>query len=193
MNLQSEKIKNSDCPREEIVAYLDGELSSREELDFDLHLANCKVCMKELNTQKKVSTTLEILLEDKADDIELPENFTKIITTTAESNVSGLRHPKERFVAFSISAVLILLIVIGLGTEFETLRFAFDKFTNQFLAVGGFIWHTILNVATVFAVILRSLSQHFVFSSAFTLILIIAVFALTALILSKMLLRFERS
>ncbi|MGI8668685.1 MAG: hypothetical protein ACR2J3_02430, partial [Aridibacter sp.] len=60
-------------------------------------------------------------------------------------------------------------------------------------AVGGFIWHTILNVATVFAVILRSLSQHFVFSSAFTLILIIAVFALTALILSKMLLQFDRS
>lgn len=193
MNLQTEQIKNSYCPHEEIVAYIDGELSLREELDLDLHLSNCKICTDELNSQKKVSTILEILLEDKAEDIKLPENFTKIITARAESNVSGLRHPKERLSAVFISAVLILPVVIGLGTKFETLRFAAQKFTHQFLTVVGFIWHTLLDTALVFAVILRSLIQHFVYSSALTLFLILTVFAMTALILSKMILRFERS
>ncbi|MDQ3633820.1 MAG: zf-HC2 domain-containing protein [Acidobacteriota bacterium] len=193
MNLQSEQIKDSCCPREEIAAYVDGELSSSEEFDLDLHLSNCKICSDELNSQKKVSTTLEILLEDKAEDIKLPENFTKVITAKAESNVSGLRHPKERLSAVFISASLVLLVVVGLRTQFETLSFAVRKFTHQFLAVVGFLWHMIIDVALVFAVILRSLSQHFVYGSALTLILILTVFALTALILSKMILRFERS
>ncbi|MGI8543419.1 MAG: anti-sigma factor family protein [Aridibacter sp.] len=193
MNLQSEQIKDSCCPREEIVAYIDGELSPREELDLDLHFSKCKICTRELNSQKKVSTTLEILLEDKAEDIKLPENFTKVITAKAESNVSGLRHPKERLSAVFISAILVLLVVVGLRTQFETVSFAVQKFTHQFLAVVGFIWHTIIDVALVFAVILRSLSQHFVYGSALTLVLILAVFAMTALILSRMVLHFQRS
>ncbi len=193
MNLQSEKNKNTNCPREEIVAYIDGELSAADEINLDLHFSNCKICTKELNAQKKVSTTLEILLEDKAKDIKIPANFTKIVTAKAESNVCGLRHPKERSSAFFISAVLILLVVVGSSTEIQTVWFAVDKFTHQFLTVGSFIWHIVLDIAIVFTVILRSLSQHFVYSSAFTLILILAVFAMTALILSKMILRFERS
>ncbi len=193
MNLQSEKLEGICCPREEVVAYLDGELSPREEMDLDMHMANCKICSDELNAQKMVSTSLEIFLDEEPDDLELPENFTKVIKAKAESDVSGLRESKERPLAFFISAVLILLVVIGLGTELETVWFAVDKFTNQFLAVGGFIWHTIHNVALGFAVILRALSHHFVYSSALSLFFILAFLAMMFLVLSRMVLRFNRS
>lgn len=181
------------CPREEIAAYIDGELSSREEMNLDLHLSNCKTCLDELNSQKKVSTTLEILLEDKADDFELPANFTKIITAKAESNVSGLRQPKERLSAFIIFAVLIALVIVGLGSRIDTIWFAFEKIAGQILVVGGFIWHTILDIGKVFSVILRALSQHFIYSSVSALLLILIVFGMTALMLSKMVWRFNRS
>lgn len=194
MNSQSEKIEDSSiCPREEIAAYIDGELSSSEEMDLDLHLTNCKTCSDELNSQKKVSTTLEILLEDKADDFELPANFTKVITAKAESNVSGLRQPKERLSAFIIFAVLIALVVVGLGSRIDTVWFAFGKIAGQMMVVGGFVWHVIIDIGIVISVILRALSQHFIYSSISALILILMVFAMTALMLSKMVWRFNRS
>lgn len=194
MNLQTENIKTvCICPREEIVAYIDGELSPREELELDLHLADCKVCLEELNAQKKVSTTLEILLEDKADDFELPENFTKVVTAKAESNVSGLRQPRERSKAFLIFAVLSLTLILGLGTEIETVWSAFDKFADRFLTLGGFIWHTILEIAIGFAVVFGSLCQHFIYGSLLILIFVLGTLAMTALILSKTVLYSKRS
>jgi predicted anti-sigma-YlaC factor YlaD len=194
MDLQTKNNKNSEtCPQENIIAYLDGELSPPEELEMDLHLANCKTCSAELNAQKQVSTSLEIFLDELDDEIELPKNFTEVIKTRAESNVSGLRQPKERSLAFFISAVLILLSIIGLGTEVETFWLAIDKFTHQFLAVGGFIWHTVHNISLGLAVILRALSHHFVYSSITTSIFILGFFMVLVLTLSRMVFRYNRT
>lgn len=194
MNLPPEENKKPQkCPREEITAFIDGELSPAEELEFDLHLANCRMCAEELNAHKKVSTTLEILLEKESNEIDLPENFCKIVKTRAESDVGGLREKKERSFAFFIFAGLILFVFIGLGTEFETVWLAAQKFAGQFLAVGWFVWHAVLELAFVFAVILRFLSQHFVFSSILTVLLISSALIFTTLMLSRMVLRFNRS
>ena len=42
--------------REELVAYIDGELSSTEEQTIEVHLADCKECAAEHN---KLTTTIE--------------------------------------------------------------------------------------------------------------------------------------
>src|SRR5215207_7269746 len=85
----------TDCPRIEIAAYVDGELSPREEFDLEMHFAVCETCSAELNEQKKLLYALDFALENE-DEIELPENFTKVVVATAESNVKGLRCPRER-------------------------------------------------------------------------------------------------
>lgn len=189
---QLENIEKS-CPREEVFAYIDGELSSRDELDFDLHLDNCKICTDELNSQKKVLTTLEIMLEEEAKDIELPEDFTKIITTKAESNVTGLRHRKERFHALLICSILLFIVTIALGTEVSSVWIAVEKFFDQFSAVVGFVFHLAYDAAIGINVILRSLGHKFVFSSALSLILIVAVFVFTSFSLSRWVLRDNRA
>jgi hypothetical protein len=193
MNFDTEKIEGSDCPRQEIVEYIDGELSSREEFDFELHLAGCQICVEELNAQKKVSTSLEIMLEDESSQIQLPENFTKIVTAKAESNLSGLRSPKERSRGLFICAILFLLIIFSFGINGETVLFAYEKFTVQFLAVGGFVLHLFYQLALGISATFGSLCVKFIFSSTLTLLSIITTFVIASMILSRMIFRFNRN
>ena len=107
--MQTEKNKNP-CPRTEIAAYIDGELSPREEMDLELHFAVCGECAAEFNEQKKLLCALDFALDEKA-EFELPEDFTKSVVVKAESNVSGLRRREERFRALYLCAILFLLII----------------------------------------------------------------------------------
>lgn len=193
MNLHTEKIEGNYCPRPEIVEYLDGELSPRAEFDLEMHFSGCKTCQEELNAQKKVSTTLEIMLEEEKESIELPENFTKVVTAKAESNMDGLRSPKERSRALFICAILFLFLLFGLGTKGKAVLFAMEKFTDQFLAVGGFVLHLFYTVALGFSAIFGSLCSKFIFGSTITILLITTIFIFATWMLSRMVLRFNRS
>ena len=192
MSLQFEQLEGS-CPRERIVAYVDGELSPQDELALDVHIADCKVCNHELNSQKRVSTTLEILLEEEALSIELPKDFTKIITAKAESSVSGLRHPKERSRALLICTILFFLVTIALDTEVDSIWFALDKFANQFTAVFGFVFRLVYDVAIGVTVVLHGLNHRFIFNSAVSFILVLGFFIFTSFSLSRLVFRYSRT
>lgn len=180
------------CPREEIAAYVDGEISPREELELEMHFAGCKICAEELNSQKKLLCALDSFsLKEK--EIELPENFTKIIVTTAESNVSGLRRPQERRKALFICSALFLLVLFALGSEPGAVFGTFGKFAEQFLAVGNFIVHFVFDLAVGITIVLRFLGHHFVFSSALTFGFFAVLFVISLLTLSRLVLRYNRA
>jgi len=179
------------CPRNEIAAYIDGELSPREELDLEIHLANCPLCKEELNEQKKLLCALDFALENES-EIGLPENFTKIVVTNAESNVKGLRRPQERFKALFVCAALFLLVILGLGSETETILNAFWKFADQVLAVGGFVVHLIFDIAVGTTIILRSLSHRLVFDAGVAAAFLIGLFFVFLIALSRLIIRYNR-
>ncbi len=193
MNFQTEKFGKKVCPRPEITEYLDGELKPGEELELEIHFAECKVCLDELNSQKQVSSSLEILLDAEKDEIELPVNFTKVVTAKAESNLDGVRSPKERSRALFICAILFTFLIFGFGTESETLLFAVEKFAEQVLAVGGFVLHLFYSLTVGISAIFGSFCNEFVFSSGLVLLGLAIVFVISFLILSRMILRFNRS
>lgn len=180
------------CPRGEIAAYLDGELSPSEELLLEQHFTGCQTCLDELNLQKRLLSALDFAFENRS-EIELPKNFTKVVVANAESSVKGLRSKKERFWALSLGSAFFLLTVIGLGAESNQVFDKFSVFCGQFLAVGSFLIHTIFDVAVGFAVILRSLSQKVVFSSGFFALLLLGAIAIIILSFSRIVFRFGRS
>jgi len=192
MHSQSNKDQGN-CSREGIFAYLDGELPAGEEHDIELHFAECKKCADEVNAQKKVSNSLEILLEDEMKNIELPENFTRIVTAQAESNVSGLRQRKEIPRAFFISATLSLLVAIGLGAKVDSIGNTLGNLAEQVFAVFGFVFHLIYDMAVGISIICRSLCHKFVFSSVISLAVVVAFFVVAFLSLSRLILRQNRS
>jgi predicted anti-sigma-YlaC factor YlaD len=191
MNLQDSTIEN-ECPRDELAAYIDGELSSREELELEIHLANCQTCAVELNEQKKLLCVLDFALEGER-KIELPENFTKVIIANAQSNVSGLRSPGERFKAISVCSVLLLFALVGLGGETGAFLKTFVTFTDRIFAVGGFVVHFIYDVSIGMAVILRSLGNQMVNNSAVAFAALIAFFFVSLFAVSRLFVRYNRA
>ena len=180
------------CPRSEIAAYVDGELSPRAELELEMHLAVCTVCAAELNEQKKLLSALDFALEDERAEIELPANFTKVVVANAESKVSGLRCPRERYRALTVCAGLLLLLLVGLGAEASQTFVGFSAIGEKFFAVGAFFVHLMHDITIAATVILRSLCAEFFFKSAFSMIATGIFFLLSLLLLSRLLLRPKR-
>jgi anti-sigma factor RsiW len=177
------------CPSIEVSAYIDGELAPHEELTLEIHLSECKICREELNQQKTFLFALNSTLE-REKDLELPDNFTKIIVTNAESRVSGLRRSGERFNAVFICAALLLFVLFGLGSEaFGT----FSRFLDQSLAVLGFAGHMVYSIVLGAAVILKSISSQFVSNSTFTFVLLAGVFVSLLIAFSRLMLRYNRT
>jgi predicted anti-sigma-YlaC factor YlaD len=191
MKQENAKIQPA-CPREDIAAYIDGEIGPREELELEMHFAVCRACADELNSQKKLLCALDSFCAAEK-EIELPENFTKVIVTTAESHVSGLRRPQERRIAFFICSALFLMILLGLGGETEAIFGSFAKFADQFATVVGFVAHVVYDIAFGLTVILRSLSSQFVSGSAATFGFIAVFFIISVLTLSRLVGRFDRA
>ncbi|MDQ3324070.1 MAG: zf-HC2 domain-containing protein [Acidobacteriota bacterium] len=187
MNLPNPNIKN-ECPRHELAAYIDGELSAREELDLETHLVECKLCASELNEQKRLFFTLDFALEGER-EFKLPENFTKVVVANAESKVSGLRCPKERFRAVFVIAALFLLFISGLGGETRTVLDAFLKFGEQIFAVGNFVLHLIYDVSVAASIVLRSVCSQFVYNSAFSIVFFVVFFFVSLFVLSRLIIR----
>ena len=187
MNFPTAK-KNDECPRAEIVAYIDGELSPREELELEKHFAVCTSCVEELNEQKKLLQALDFGLEDEK-EFELPADFTKIVVANAESNVSGLRQPNERFNALLICSALIFLVFLGLGRETNGIFQPIGKLFEQIWTIGGFVVHLMYDVAVGTVIILRSLSFRFVFNSIGSLTLIGFVFGFSVLLFVRLMFR----
>ncbi len=191
MNLENPIIENA-CPRAELAVYIDGELSPREELDLETHLAECENCAFELNEQKRLLFALDFALEDEK-NFKLPENFTRVVVANAESKVSGLRCPNERFKAGFVIAALVLLFLLGLDGETKTASFAFLKIGERLLAVGSFALHLIYDVAVGASLILRSFSSQFIYKSAFSTVSFVAVFFIALFALSRFINRFRHS
>ncbi len=191
MSIRTDNIEDR-CPREEIFAYIDRELSPIEEFDLESHLTSCKTCTSEVNAQKKVSNSLEIILEEEMKNIKLPENFSKVVAAKAESNVSGMRQRKEIVRSIAICWVLLFFLVVGFGSRVSPIIPEFQEFTHQIGSVAGFAFHLGYEALVALAVILRSLTHKLVFGSVVSLVLVVTLFAGAFLSLSRLVSRYSR-
>jgi anti-sigma factor RsiW len=180
------------CPREEIALYLDGELSLADELMLESHLADCQACRTEVNLHKQMFSVLDLAFE-ASQEVEIPENFAKVVAAKAESKVSGLRSKEERSRALTICLGLTFLTLIGLAFESDRILGALAMFSGQIVAVVTICLHLISDFAIGLAIISRSISQKIVFSSMFPIVLAGALIVLMTIIFSRLRLRFNRS
>lgn len=191
MNFQDFKTDEK-CLRSQLAAYVEGELSSREELELEMHLAVCKSCAAELNEQKKLLCALDCALEVEQ-EIALPVNFTEVVVARAQSKVSGLRAPRERFKALFVCLALFLLVVLGLGGKIEAILNTYIKFGEQLLAVGAFALHLIYDISIGTAVIARSLSNQFVNNLPFAGTFFVAFFFFSLFAAARLFTRYNRA
>src|SRR5207237_9103894 len=101
-------ITNNGCDREDIAAYLDGELAGEELTSFETHLKSCAACAVDLRTQRQLLCTLDVAFNESR-EFELPHDFTRVVAAHAEGSLSGMNKWSERRRAMKICVVLALL------------------------------------------------------------------------------------
>lgn len=179
--------KKLECPSADIAAYIDGEFDLTRELQLDQHFSECSVCANELNRQKQFLCELDSSLKHEA-AIDLPADFTKTIVANAESTVSGLRRPRERFNALFICAGLVLFVLFALGSDAARVLDGVSLVFEKVIAIGVFFGHCVYSAFLGFAVILRAFAAQFRFEAMIPLFLALC-FVVSIMLVSRRLLR----
>ena len=187
------EVKNSSaCPLPEISAYIDGELSSPNEIELEMHVTGCRVCADDLNLQKSFLNALDRSLEDEK-KIELPKNFTRAVVANAESRVSGLRRPHERRNAALIFGALVAFLLFTLGSNAEKTFAATMTILEKVFAVVASAGHFVYDAALGSAIVFRSLLSKFVLESTAAVTFFLVLFILSLYIFSRLVVRFHRT
>jgi anti-sigma factor RsiW len=162
------------CPADEIADYLDGELDAARDRELELHFAECGTCEDELRLQRQFLCALNSSL-DRQSEIDLPEDFTRRVVANAESSVSGLRKPVERFNAIFICTALLLFVLFALGVDASGLFTSLGNSFDQVAVIGSFFGHVVYSVVVGVWVILRSVGGVVQIPAAVSLLLVAVV------------------
>lgn len=178
--IQEHSNSASYCRTADVAAYIDAEMSPSEEIEFELHLAQCKNCVAELNRQKELLYILDSTLH--SDDIELPENFTKVVVTNAESGVKGLRRRSEWLNAVFVCCALLFFGLFALGAD-ASRSFGYPlRIFDRIAAVVSFFGHLTYDIAVGVVVVLRTVTSETASNTAVSLVLVVSLVLAIALI-----------
>lgn len=185
--------ENKNCPREEIAAYLDGELDSDALNSFETHVEQCSACATELRSQRQLLCTLEAAF-GSARHIELPANFTRVVAAHAESDMHGLRHKVERRRALQLCAALLVAAFMLLGAASNSLIFQPARAFLR-LAAGAFdvLLRTLADAAEGVAIIVRMIARTSITSPHGFGILIALVFVIAISLLPRLIANYHRT
>ena len=186
-------ITDNGCEREDIAAYLDGELAGDELTSFETHLKSCAACAVELRTQRQLLCTLDVAFNESR-AFELPRDFTRVIAAHAEANISGMHKQSERRRAMKICVVLALLSFALLGAAARALVFepvrSFLRVAESFLDLA---WRTIYDAGTGLAVIVRVLGHAIVSAPHGLGLLLLLAFIISITLLPLLIARYHRA
>lgn len=188
------QICDAGCDGNDIAAYLDGELHPEDESRIEVHFSACRRCRDELELQKEILSAIDSAMESPGQGLEVPPNFARIVTVNAESSISGIRAPGERFKAAFIGAALLLLITASLSTHAGMSAYvAAEKTAVKIFAVIGIFVHSTLDLVIGIGVVLRCFGQGVFFSSVLSGAVTLTLFGLSLLMLSKLIVRDNRT
>lgn len=182
-------ISQNNCPREDVAAYLDGELSGAALDHFEAHVAQCADCASELRSQRQLLCTLEAAFSSSS-RITLPDNFTRVVAAHAESDLRGLREKPERRRALQLCVVLAVSSFALLGATAGALVLQPARSSLQIFArLLSLGWQTASDASEGVAIIGRmigraTLASPYGFGALIALIFIVAISLLPRLIAS---------
>lgn len=182
------------CRKFDIGAYLDGELPLQDELMIEEHFTRCAACSHELNIQKRMLSAIDSAFAGETEALEIPADFARTVTANAESNVSGIRKPGERYRAALAAVTLLFLVSVSLATDAGAMALtASQKVVEQSFSVIGFGLHFIYETGIGFGVVLRCLGSGVLFGSAASAVLALILFVVSTAVLSVFALKSVRS
>ena len=187
----TERMDNSDnrCQLEDVAAYLDGELTAAGLARFEQHVKECATCANELRAQRQLLCTLDVAFNDSR-TFDLPKNFARVVTASAENDLSMIRHRRERKRALQLCVVLGIVSfgLLGAATRtivFEPLRSGFRTVRVLF----DLLFQALSDVGSTASVLVRMVGRA---QPAFLLLLTVG-FLVSLFFLSLLIIRYRRA
>lgn len=180
------------CKREDIVAYLDGELNGSALTDFELHVESCQACRSELTLQRQFFCELDAAISDDADP-PAPVDFSRIITAHAQMDMRGVRSKTEHRRALRLMIVLALAAFALLGaTATSVISSGARVITLTIGTLIRFFGSAIYDTGASAVVISRVISRKFFVESG-SLGWLIMLLVLSLLLLSGLIVSYHRT
>lgn len=181
-----------ECRTEDVAAYLDGELDGAASESFEAHLKTCACCATELRAQRQLLCTLDLAFSERS--FELPRNFSRVVATHAESDLSGMRKKSERRRAFQLCALLALLAFALLGTASRALVF---QPTRSFLRIAGSLFdlagRALYDAGTGVAVIVRVVGRALILAPHGLGLVLLLPFVIALALLPLLIVNYHRA
>ncbi len=148
----------STCQRDEVVAYLDGELDAAASISFEKHTRACLACRDALAAQRRLGCLLDAAFDSTpAAELVLPKNFTEVVTAHAQTNMNGVRCSKERRRALLLCAGLATAAFALLGASmFDQTLAPLAPLTHGFGSLLLMLGRVVVDAGAGAAVLLRT-------------------------------------
>ena len=171
-----------------VAAYLDGQLGVAATGQFEAHMEVCQSCRAELNAQRQFLCELDSVLATPK-EFSIPQDFARIVSARAESDMRGVRTHGERRRAFLVCLALGLAAFVLLGaTAGTSLLVSAALLGNKVLGVMSLLWTTLQDAFIGMTIISRVVVRMFLPESPLTnfaalVVLVLAVASLSHLII----------
>lgn len=181
------------CAKENIAAYIEGELESGFHSLLEDHLKECASCAAELQAQRLFMCELDSALASPF-DLAVPADFAEVVAVNAKSDMSGVRDTAEhaRALRFCIILGLAAFALLGFGSS-KAVILNVRSFAGKVFGVLRFLAETIFNVATGFTVVARVVIRGLVSDSHLAGFAGLLVVVVAIAVLSRLIARYHRT
>ena len=181
------------CVTEKVAAFIDGELETHERAAFESHVARCDSCRSELLAQKQFMCELDSALAGPF-DLEVPDNFARVVSVRAESDMRGVRTAPEHKRAFYYCVLLALSAFALLGvTASQALLGSVEAGAVKVMGIGELLFKAAYDAALSLTVVVRVLSGGLFSDTSLSKMSALIVVACAIGLLSFLISRYHRT
>src|SRR4029453_121075 len=102
----------SSCSKSALLEFLDAELTADREQEITTHIQTCPACQSEIRQHQ----ALLIELDNSFDELpKIPNDFSKIVTANARSQIAGVRMPNQQRLALVICLGLLTAVLLAIA------------------------------------------------------------------------------
>jgi len=185
-------LKETTCQREQMAAYVDGELEPSAQQDFEQHIAECESCRSDLRAHRMFLCELDAVLTQEP-DLTARSDFARVIVAHAESDMRGMRSRVEHKRALRLILILAIAAFSLLGVAAsEVVIGAARVLVANVLGLAGLFWKATYDATASAVVISKVLSRKFVVESG-SLGLLVVFLGLAVLLLLRLIASYHRA
>jgi predicted anti-sigma-YlaC factor YlaD len=181
------------CRKENIAAYIDGDLEPASRSAFEVHLEECASCTSELQAQQLFMCELDSALANPT-ELAVPANFARVVAVNAASDMSGARSAVEhaRALRFCVILGLAAFALLGVASS-KALLLSAQSVSSKIFGVLSLLGQAVFNAVAGLTVISRVISRGLIPESRLGGLGVFLLIALAVGILSVLISRYHRT